>query len=134
MEGVVAVFIPIIMLLVIGLVIVTYVFYRSRERQLLIEKGLTAEEIKQFFEKRKDYFVLLKIGIIAIFFGVGFGLGLQSGDEATREIWVAPSIFVFTGIGFVIANILGNKIFLINVIYIEILYKEKLLWQLMLNK
>jgi uncharacterized membrane protein YkgB len=106
MEGVIAVFIPIIMVVVVGLVFVTYFYYRSRERQMLIEKGLSGEEIKQFFEKKRDYFVLFKIGIIAIFFGVGLGLGLVSGDE---EIWVAPAIFVFTGLGFVVANLVGNK-------------------------
>jgi uncharacterized membrane protein YkgB len=109
MEGTIAVFIPIIMLLVIGLIFVTYFYFRSRERQMLIEKGLSGEEIKQFFQKKKDYFILLKIGVIAIFFGVGLGIGMLSGDEAAREIWVAPSIFVFTGLGFVIANIMGNK-------------------------
>lgn len=109
MEGVIAVFIPIIMMVVIGLVFVAYIYYRSRERQMLIEKGLSADEIKQFFQKQKDYFILTKIGIISIFFGIGLGLGFLSGDEATREIWMAPAIFVFTGIGFVIANIVGNK-------------------------
>ena len=109
MTGVIAVFIQIIMVVVVGLVFVTYFFYRSRERQMLIEKGLSAEEIKQFFQKQKDYFALLKIGIIAIFFGVGLGLGMASGDEAAREIWMAPAIFVFTGIGFVVANLIGNK-------------------------
>ncbi|MCH7516943.1 MAG: hypothetical protein IIB08_07465, partial [Bacteroidetes bacterium] len=67
MTGVIAVFIPIIIVVVVGLVFVTYFFYRSRERQMLIEKGLSAEEVKQFFQKQKDYFVFLKIGIIAIF-------------------------------------------------------------------
>ncbi len=112
MEDIIAVFIPIIFILVIGLGYITFIFYRSRERQMLIEKGLSGEEIKQFFnmKKEKDYFILLKIGFIAIFFGVGLGVGMLSGDEAAREIWVAPSIFVFTGIGFVFANILGNKL------------------------
>jgi len=109
MEGVIAVFIPIIMVVVVGLVFVTYFYYKSRERQMLIEKGLSGEEIRQFFEKKRDYFILFKIGIIAIFFGVGLGLGMASGDEAAREIWVAPSIFVFTGFGFVVANLIGNK-------------------------
>ena len=110
MEFTIALFIPIIMILVIGLGFITFIFYRSRERQMLIEKGLSAEEINQFFQKQKDYFVLLKMGIIAIFFGAGIGLGMASGDEAAREIWMAPVIFVFTGIGFVVANILGNKL------------------------
>jgi uncharacterized membrane protein len=109
MEGVIAVFIPIIMVVVVGLVFVTYFYYRSRERQMLIEKGLSADEIKQFFEKKRDYFILFKMGIIAIFFGVGLGLGMASGDEAAREIWVAPAIFVFTGLGFVVANLVGNR-------------------------
>jgi uncharacterized membrane protein YkgB len=110
MEGVIAVFIPIIMIVVLGLVLVTYLYYKSREKQMLIEKGLSAEEIKQFFQKQKDYFILTKIGIVCIFFGIGLGVGFLSGDEAAREIWMAPSIFVFTGIGFVFANILGNKL------------------------
>ena len=110
MEGVIAVFIPIIMVVVVGLVFVTYFYYRSRERQMLIEKGLSGEEIKQFFDKKRDYFILFKIGIIAIFFGIGLGLGMISGtDEATREMYMPASIFIFTGIGFVVANLVGNK-------------------------
>jgi hypothetical protein len=110
MEGTIAVFIPIVMFLVVGLIFVTYIYFKSRERQMLIEKGLSAEDIKQFFERQKDYFVLIKMGIIAIFFGIGLGLGMISGnDEATREIYMPASIFIFTGIGFVIANIVGNK-------------------------
>jgi len=110
MEGTIAVFIPIIMMLVIGLIFVTYFYLKSRERQMLIEKGLSAEDIKQFFEKRKDHFVLIKIGMIAIFFGIGLGLGMISGhDEGTREIYMPASIFIFTGIGFVVANLVGNK-------------------------
>ena len=110
MEGVIAVFIPIIMMVVLGLVFVAYIYYRSRERQMLIEKGLSADEIKQFFQKQKDYFILFKMGIIAIFFGIGLWLGMISGsDETTREIWMPASIFVFTGLGFVAANIWGNK-------------------------
>ena len=110
MEGTIAVFIPIIMLLVVGLIFVTYFYFKSRERQMLIEKGLSAEDIKQFFERKKDRSVLIKIGIIAIFFGIGLGLGMISGtDESTREIYMPASIFIFTGIGFVVANLIGNK-------------------------
>jgi hypothetical protein len=49
----------------------------------------------------------LKIGIISIFFGLGLGLGMLSGNE---EVWLPMSIFIFTGGGFVVANILGNKL------------------------
>ena len=60
MEGTIAVFIPIIMLLVIGLIFVTYFYFKSRERQMLIEKGLSAEDIKQFFEQKKRLFRFIK--------------------------------------------------------------------------
>jgi hypothetical protein len=109
-EEVVAVFIPIVMFLIIGLIWVTAIYYRSRERQMLIEKGLSAEDMKKFFEQKKDPFWLMKIGIICIFFGIGLGIGLMSGPEETREIVTPTSIFIFTGIGFVIANIYGNKL------------------------
>jgi len=107
MEAVIAVFIPIVMFLVIGIIIVTFIYFRSRERQMLIDKGLSAEDIKLFFDQKKDPYALLKIGIISIFFGLGLGLGMLSGDE---KVWMPMSIFVFTGVGFVIANILGNKL------------------------
>jgi len=110
MEGTIAVFIPIIMFLIIGLIIVTAIYYRSRERQMLIDKGLSAEDMKKFFEQKRDPFWVLKVGIICIFFGIGLGIGLMSGGEETREVVTPTSIFIFTGIGFVISNIYGNKL------------------------
>jgi MFS-type transporter involved in bile tolerance (Atg22 family) len=107
---VVAVFIPIVMFLIIGLIWVTAIYYKSRERQMLIEKGLSAEEMKKFFEQKGDPFWLLKVGIICIFFGIGLGIGLMWGSEETREVVTPTSIFIFTGLGFVIANVYGNKL------------------------
>lgn len=109
-EDAIAVFIPIVMFLIIGLIWVTAIYYRSKEKQMLIEKGLSAEDMKKFFEQKKDPFLLMKVGIICIFFGIGLGIGLMSGAEETREIVTPTSIFIFTGIGFVIANIYGNKL------------------------
>lgn len=76
---------------------------------MLIEKGLSAEEIKKFFEEKRDGLGLMKIGIISIFFGLGLGLGLMLQDATTKEYWVPFSLFVGTGIGFVIANVLSDK-------------------------
>ncbi len=109
-EDVIAVFIPIVMFLVVGLIWVTAIYYRSRERQMLIEQGLSADDMKKFFEQKKDPFWLMKVGIICIFFGIGLGIGLMSGAEETREVVTPTSIFIFTGIGFVIANLYGNKL------------------------
>lgn len=109
MESVVAVFIPIIITLVIGLVLVTYFYFRSRERQMLIDKGLNAEQIKEFFDRKKDSFVLLKIGIIVFFFGLGLGFGMMLQDATAKEYWIPFSLFVLTGIGFVAANLVSRN-------------------------
>ena len=110
MEAVVAVFIPIVLFLVIGLVIVIAIYYKSREKQLLIEKGLSAEEIKKFFEDKRDPFIMLKIGIISIFFGLGIGFGMMLERSYHADYWVPLFLFTFTGVGFVIANLVGNKL------------------------
>ena len=108
-EDVVAVFIPIIMTLVIGAVLIIYFYLKSKEKQMLIEKGLSAEEIKKFFEEKRDGLWLMKIGIISIFFGLGLGIGMMLQDATTKEYWIPFSLFVGTGIGFVIANVLSDK-------------------------
>ena len=109
MHEAVAVFIPIVITLVIGLVIVVHYYLQSKEKQMLIEKGLSTEEIKKFLEEKRDGLGLMKIGIISIAFGVGLGFGMFMEDATTKEYWIPLSIFVGTGIGFVIANVLTNK-------------------------
>lgn len=110
MESVVAVFIPIIFFLVIGLVLVISIFYKSKEKQMLIEKGLSAEEIKKFFQEKRDPFIMLKIGIISIFFGLGLGFGMMLERSDHGEYWIPLFLFTLTGVGFVVANLVGNKL------------------------
>ena len=98
MESVIAVFIPIIFFLVVGLVLVISIFYKSKEKQMLIEKGLSAEEIKKFFEDKRDPFILLKIGIISIFFGLGLGFGMMLEDNYRGDFWIPLFLFVFPGL------------------------------------
>jgi len=109
-EEVVAVFIPIVATLVIGIILVSYFFFRSRERQLLIEKGMDAQSIKDFFEGKKDPFRLLKIGIITIAFGLGLGFGIMMEVDYSGGYWVPLFLFTVTGIGFVVANIISRKL------------------------
>jgi predicted acyltransferase len=106
--AVVGVFVPIVLFLVTGLVLVTYYYFRSREKQMLIDKGLDAESIKQFYENKKDPYRLLKIGIICIAFGVGLGIGLYFQEVTEKDFWVPFALFTFTGIGFVIANLVAR--------------------------
>ena len=107
--AVIGVFIPIIFLLMTGLTLVTYFYLRSRERQMLIEKGLDAQSIKEFFENKKDPYRWMKIGIVCIGFGIGLGLGMYLEDATDKGYWIPLFLFVFTGIGFVVSNLLARK-------------------------
>lgn len=109
MESVIAVFIPIVVTLVIGMVLITYFYFRSRERQMLIEKGLSAEQIKEFFERKRDNLNLMKVGLIVLFFGLGLGFGMMLQDSTGKEYWIPFGLFVMTGIGFVLANLTARK-------------------------
>jgi uncharacterized membrane-anchored protein YhcB (DUF1043 family) len=106
----IAVFIPIIITLVIGVVLVVVFYLKSKEKQMLIEKGLSSEEIKKFFEQKSDGLGLMKIGIISIFFGLGLGFGMMLEDWSCKDYWIPLMLFVGTGIGFVLANVISNKL------------------------
>ena len=105
--------IPIILLLVVGIILITYFYLRSKEKQLIIEKGLDTESIKQLYNNKytqRSSYNLLKIGIIAVAFGIGLGLGISVGESGKREYLIPICIFVITGIGFIAANIIGKKL------------------------
>jgi hypothetical protein len=109
-EGIIAVFIPIVFFLVTGLILVTFFYFRSKERQQLIEKGMEAQAIKELYAGKKDPYILLKFGIIIVSFGLGLGIGLILQDETMEDYYVPLFLFVMTGLGFIIANIAARKL------------------------
>jgi len=109
MEGVIAVSIPIFITLIVGIIAVTGMYFGSKEKQMLIEKGLTPAEIKEFLHKKRDKNLLLKIGLIMAFFGLGIGFGMFLKDATSKDFYAPLSIFVFTGVGFILASKFGNK-------------------------
>ncbi len=99
-------FIPIVFFFVTGAVILTWIFFRSKERQLMLERGLTPEQIFEFYKSKKiSGTIWLKLGILTVFFGIGLGVGFIFNDER----FIATSIFVFSGLGFVVAFFFGRK-------------------------
>lgn len=104
-----AVSIPIIAIIVTALILITAFYYKSREKQMLIEKGLSPEQIKEFFESKKDPNRLLKFGIIIFAFGLGLGLGIMMEDSTSKEYWIPLLLFTFTGLGFVASGLVARK-------------------------
>ena len=85
---VIGAFIPIIFIIVTGLIIVSVVHLRSKEKQMLIEKGFSADQIREFFQrtgKRKNRFLCYNANWnCCVFFGLGIGLGLMF-EDMTRK-------------------------------------------------
>jgi predicted histidine transporter YuiF (NhaC family) len=109
-EGMLALSIPIIGIIVGALIAITAIYFKSRERQSLIEKGLSPEVIREFFEAKKDPNRLLKYGIIIFAFGLGLGLGIMLEDYTSKEYWIPLFLFTFTGIGFVVSSLVSRKL------------------------
>src|SRR3989339_422274 len=108
-EGMLALLIPIIGIVAGSLIAVSAIYYKSRERQTLIEKGLSPEAIKEFFEAKKDPNRLLKYGLIIFAFGLGLGIGLVMEDYTSKEYWIPLLMFTFTGLGFIASGIVARK-------------------------
>ena len=110
MEGVIAVFIPIIFFLVVGLVLVTHFYFRSKEKQLMIDKGLSYEQMMELLKVKTDSLLALKSGIVIMFFGFGLGLGFLFKNWTWNDEWMGFTIITMTGIGFVVAYFIARKV------------------------
>jgi hypothetical protein len=119
--------IPMVFFLVTGLVIVTYVYFRSREKQMMIEKGLSIEQMMELLKTKRDPYIMLKLGIIILFVGLGLGIGFlfqqwtgyqvqygTGGDRWTdyqvHGEWMGFWIVTMTGLGFVTAFLATRKL------------------------
>lgn len=109
-EGILAVSIPIIGIIAGALITISAIYYKSREKQLLIEKGLSPEQIKEFFESRKDPNKLLKYGIIIFLSGLGLGLGIMMEDNTSKGYWIPLLFLTFTGLGFIASGLVSQKL------------------------
>jgi hypothetical protein len=112
MEGTIAVFIPIIMTLVTGIILVTWLYFRSKEKQMMIDKGMSYEQMMEFFKSRRSPYLLLKWGIVIFFFGLGLGLGMVFTEASgnNQEFWIPLLLFTGTGLGMAVAFYSAKKL------------------------
>ena len=128
MVAIVGVMVPIILFIVVGSVIALIFQLKSKEKQMMIEKGLSTEQIVELLKTRerdsRNKFYLLKSGIILIFIVIGGVIGDMldrsfyfkyenfSGTHyydgnADYVIWLA---ILGLGIGAVAAHFIAKKV------------------------
>jgi hypothetical protein len=119
--------VPIVMFLVVGIVWVSYIFYRSKEKQMMIEKGLSIEQMMELLKTKRDPYLMLKLGIVILFVGLGLGIGFLTNQLTSYQVthgtgadqwmeyrshdeWIAFWIVAMTGLGFVAAFLFTRKL------------------------
>jgi hypothetical protein len=87
-------------------------YFRSKERQMFIERGYTPEELKNYFVQHKGKNTMfLKTGIVFLFLGIGLGLGIHLEDTLHINGAEPLCIFVFVGTGTIVAHFLTEKLY-----------------------
>lgn len=104
-------FIPIVAIIftfgIPGVIIFWAIQSKHRERMKLIEKGLTPEEVREYFrnadKKPKNPYSTLKWGILFLFLGIGFFLAniLEYTLEVGEDFMPALLLF-FGGAAFIV--------------------------------
>lgn len=106
------VLIPLISVISIAVVLITYFMARHKERITMIEKGLSSEEIKALYarEVRRDPLGSLKWGILSVLAGIAIMLGNYLHDYyAVDEGVVVGMVILFVGIGLVAFYTIASK-------------------------
>lgn len=82
---------------------------RSKERLALIDKGIDAS---LFYGEKKDNLTYwtLRIGALMLGFGVGLFVGFLISDKYNDGSYIAPSIFIFSGLFWIAEFAVERKI------------------------
>jgi len=108
MESVIAVFIPIVGIAIIGVLLIYYRKYTNDERMALIEKGADA---KIFHLESQRSFGPLRFALLMIGLGIGLLIGSLLAETRIMEEEAAyfSMILICGGIGLFYSHVLENK-------------------------
>lgn len=95
-------------LMVFGIALI-FLKSRSKERLALIERNIDAS---LFFGKKKDNLTYwtLRIGSLLLGFGIGLLVGFIMAEIYDESMFIAPPLFIFSGLFWIIEFIVERKI------------------------
>jgi Na+/melibiose symporter-like transporter len=103
--------IPIVMFIVTGAIVITFLFFRSREREMILAKDYTAEELMLLLNpgsKKKG--VLVVLGILTASFGLGMLIGTMVHNATGENDYIPFIMFIFVGIGLITSFYVREKL------------------------
>lgn len=115
MEDVLALFIPIITVLVTGAIILYYIYGQNKIRESVIEKGILDEKVKFLFQKPEKPLTIryklkyLRWGLIILGFGIGLMIGFNLDRAYEAGELIATSILISVGIVLIIYFLIERK-------------------------
>ena len=102
--------IPIILFIIIGFVISFHLMTRSKERQLLIEKDISTEDLKILYSKPLNRYNTAKWALIFLFGGIGMFIGIWLVEQTGVDIYLPAAIAVSIGTGLLVwQKVYGDK-------------------------
>jgi len=97
-----------------GIIIFWALHNRHKERMRLIEKGLTADEVKDYFKgfntrSGPNPYTSLRRGILFTMIGLGLFLGIILEEAGFTESLIPVMLLLFAGFGFLIYYVVLNS-------------------------
>lgn len=93
-----------------GLIIFSWLYFSSREKQLFIKNNFTREQILDLHKHKKHPHLVLQIGLIIIFTGLGFSLSYYLDQYYYNDFLVPFSFFTLFGLGFIVAYFVARRL------------------------
>lgn len=104
--------VPIFLFLSVAAVFIVAITTKHRERMMMVEKGLSTEDIKALYAKstRRDPLTSLKWGILAVFVGLGLLIGNVLDEYfGVNAGVIAGAITIFAGAGLLLYYRIASK-------------------------
>lgn len=105
---IIGVFIPIIAIIGVVIMVIYLRRFQNQERMAMIDKGLSPADLKT---SKEESFGTLKFALLLIGIGLGFLMGniIASYTDMRQNIAYFSMLFLFGGIGLIIAYVIQRK-------------------------
>lgn len=112
----VEILVPITFFLVTGGIVISFIYFRSREKQIMLDKGFNAEQIVEIYKARRHSNIWIKLGVLAFSVAIGLAISAIIGgsmgydmEHILEHVWTAVFLVMFSGLGFVAAYFIAKK-------------------------